>query len=423
MLRRVAPAALAVSKADELPDVTATIEDVRSGGDAAIARAAASYGDPAPRRFDAEGLNEARLSLDTGLAGALERAAARIAAFAALQRASLLECHSNACGFELVAMAYPVQSVGVYVPSGRYPLVSSLLMGVVPARAAGVESVIVCTPRANQTILAAASIAGADGVHQIGGAQAIAAMAYGTESIARVDTIVGPGNRYVTAAKRAVAGACGIDALAGPSEVVIIASGDADARLVAADLLAQAEHDLAAHTVLLTDDPMFADAVDAELVHQLSELATEGIAHGSIVRNGRCAVLPLGQAIALANTLAPEHLELHGANAESLAPRATCFGALFVGSGAGETFGDYGAGANHILPTAGTARFSGGLSVFTFLNIRTTLRSIGPIDAGIIADSATLAEAEGLHAHARAARLRADGCLAPAARNSDTGAA
>jgi histidinol dehydrogenase len=406
MLRRVDPELLRARHTAEPPNVAETMNDVRLAGDAGVARAAARFGDPRPRRIGANEIRAAYDSIEDALRNALHAVAARIRAFAALQRASLHDLTSTVEGFELSHRALPVRRVGVYVPGGRYPLPSSLLMGVVPARVAGVEHISVCTPRAGQAVLAAAFVAGADDVYEIGGAQAIAALAYGTESIAPVDIIAGPGNRYVAAAKRAVAGVCGVDALAGPSEVLIIASRDADPRLVAADLLAQAEHDTDARAILLTDDARFAGAVDDELARQLPLLSTRAVARAALDRNGYCVLFGLDDAIALANDLGAEHLELQGKRAEELAPRARCYGALFVGAGAGEVFGDYGAGPNHVLPTAGTARFSGGLSVLTFLTVRTALRAIGSPGRDLVANTALLAQIEGLDAHRRAALLR-----------------
>jgi histidinol dehydrogenase len=412
MLRRVNALAIQVPSPRELPDVSGTMHDVRDHGDAAVARAAARFGDAPPQGFSAENIHRARRAIEGSLSFALESAAERIRTFAELQRSSLRDVCSTVGGFEASHRVCPLRTAGIYVPGGRYPLMSSLLMGVVPARVAGVQRVVVCTPEASDQILAAASVAGADSVYQVGGAQAIAAMAYGTESIPCVDVIVGPGNRYVAAAKRAVHGICAIDAIAGPSELIVIASADADARLVAADLLAQAEHDVDAHVALLTEDSAFAEAVDRELERQLPLLSTQSVAREAIKANGRCVVLPLAEAIDLGNDLAPEHLSLQGARAESLAPRARCFGALFIGAGVSEVFGDYGVGPNHVLPTSGTARFSAGLSVFTFLTVRTTLRAIGTIDPCLVAVTAMLARAEGLDAHARAALARSADRLA-----------
>jgi histidinol dehydrogenase len=406
MLRRADPATLRSPSVDELPDVSETMRAVRERGDAGVADVARRFGDPAPRVIDAAAMRAAYDELDRELRDALEGAGARIGTFARIQRESLRDVVTQCAGFELSHRALPLRRAGVYVPGGRYPLPSSLLMGVIPARVAGVESVIVCTPAPNVTMLAAAHIAGADRVFVAGGAQAVAALAYGTESIPRVDIIAGPGNRYVAAAKRAVAGVCGIDAIAGPSEILVIASGDADARAVAADLLAQAEHDEDACVTLLTDDVGFANAVDAELARQLPAVTTRGTAREALLRNGRYAVLPLEDALALGDDLAPEHLELQGARAEALAPLARCYGALFVGRGAAEVFGDYGAGPNHILPTAGAARFSGGLSVLTFLAVRTTMRAVSEIDSKLLEQTLLLASVEGLDAHRGAARLR-----------------
>lgn len=411
MLRSVNAIELQAEPAAELPDVSATLRDVRDRGDVAVACAAARFGDSAPRAFVPADMFRARAAVDTALAAALENAAARIRTFAELQRASLRDVGTNVGGFELSHRAIPVRAAGIYVPAGRYPLVSSLLMGIIPARVAGVDRVIVCTPDASETILAAASIAGAGAVHQIGGAQAIAAMAYGTESVPKVDTIAGPGNRYVAAAKRAVTGICGVDAVAGPSELVVVASHDADARLVASDLLAQAEHDIDARVALLTESSELADEVDLELARQLDALSTKQIARESIERNGCRVILPLEDAIDLANALAPEHLELQGLRAEALAPLARSYGALFIGAGAAEAFGDYGIGPSHVLPTAGTARFSSGLSVFAFLTVRTTVRSVASIDPEVIETTAMLASVEGLDGHRRAALARSSEML------------
>jgi histidinol dehydrogenase len=279
-------------------------------------------------------------------------------------------------------------------------------MGVVTARAAGVDEVIVCTPRALPDILTAARIAGADRVFQLGGAQAIAALAFGTESIPRVDCVAGPGNAYVAQAKRLVFGSCGVDTVAGPSEVAVIASADARPDWIAADLLAQAEHDTSSRVLLLTDDAGLADAVDAELGAQIRSLETADTARTSLLRHGYACVVPLHEAIALTNRLAPEHLELHGSRAEELAPAATAYGALFIGGQSAEVFADYGIGPNHVLPTSSCARFAGGLSVFTFLSVRAFTRAIGPLDTAIADDAIELARCEGLHAHLLAASRR-----------------
>ncbi len=307
---------------------------------------------------------------------------------------------------ELGHRAMPIERAGIYVPAGRHPLPSSLLMGAIPARVAGVRERIVCTPRAGREVLAAAHVAGIDALFEIGGAQAIAALAYGTQSVPRVDVIVGPGNAYVTAAKRAVFGACGIDALAGPSEIVIVASADAQCDLVAADLLAQAEHDDDARALLITDDRAFAGDVAARVAARLKTLPTAQTARASLARRGGFIVVDLDRAPSLCDALAPEHLSLQGAKAEALADQFTAYGTLFVGGGAAEVLGDYGSGPNHVLPTGGSARYSSGLSVMTFLTLRTYERCTGKSDRRIANDAAILAQAEGLAAHREAALAR-----------------
>ncbi len=406
-LRRLAPGEAAWSDASfDASGVDEIVAAVRSGGDAAVARFAARFGDPPPRRISKDEMAAAARAVDPSTRGLLRTTHARIARFARAQRAALGDVSVPAGGMRAGHRAVPVRSAGIYVPGGRYPLASTVLMCATPARVAGVERVVLCTPDASPPTLAAASEAGVDECFEIGGAQAIAAMAYGTETVPRVDLVVGPGNAYVAAAKRAVFGSCGIDTIAGPSELVVIASRDARADLIAADLLAQAEHDPMARVMLLADDAMLADAVDAQIDTQLEHLPTAPVAAEALRRQGCCAVLPLERAAERANALAPEHLALHGAAAEALEPRLHAYGSLFAGSMAGEAFGDYGTGPNHVLPTGGAARFSSGLSVLTFLTIRTYLRSSRPPDARLIEDVAAFAGAEGLVAHRRAALLR-----------------
>ena len=300
----------------------------------------------------------------------------------------------------------PVQRAGCYAPGGRFPLPSSVLMTSITAREAGVAEVWVASPRPAPATLAAAAIAGADFFLAVGGAQAIAALAFGTTENPAVDAIVGPGNRYVVAAKQLVAGRVAIDMLAGPSELLVIADHSADPARVAADLLAQAEHDPDAVPMLIALDPTFPDRVDAAITEQLATLPTAVIARASL-RNGWATVATADEAVALADQLAPEHLALHLTDASGLAARFQHYGALFIGENAAEVLGDYGAGPNHTLPTGGTARAFGALSVQAFLRPQTWLRIDDPIAAApIAADATTLARVEGLEAHARASALR-----------------
>jgi phosphoribosyl-ATP pyrophosphohydrolase/phosphoribosyl-AMP cyclohydrolase/histidinol dehydrogenase len=289
-------------------------------------------------------------------------------------------------------------------------------MTVVTARAAGVSSVWAASPRPTDVTLAAAAIAGADGLLAVGGAQAIGALAFGLGPIPPSDLIVGPGNRWVTGAKHLVSDRVGIDMLAGPSELVVLADDSAEARTIAADLLAQAEHDTDAVPILVTTSRSLAAEVNAELSRQLDTLPTRSTAEQAL-KNGRVFVVPdLDAAIKACNALAPEHLEIMTRDPASVAPRLRHCGAIFIGPGAAEVLGDYGAGPNHVLPTGGTARFTAGLSVLTFLRVRTWLQIDNPAASRpLTRDAVSLARAESLEAHARAGEVRLEiGNRAPA---------
>lgn len=334
----------------------------------------------------------------------LRRVARRIRAFAEAQLSCLrpldIPIPGGRCGHELI----PVERAGCYAPSGRAPLPSSVLMTVIAARAAGVREVWVATPRASDVMLAAASVAGADGVLAAGGAQAIGAMAIGV-AVPRCDVIAGPGNRWVTAAKFAVSCETGIDMLAGPSELVILADDSADPDLIAADLLAQAEHDDDAVPILLTTDPDLPGRVEIALQVRLDGLATAPTARRALANGGVCVTRSLHDAVRACDAIAPEHLQIMARDADSIARRVRHAGALFIGSGSAEVLGDYGMGPNHVLPTGGTARSCAGLSVQTFLRTRTWMRmQSAPAEA--LEDAAGLARLEGLEGHARAAEAR-----------------
>jgi phosphoribosyl-ATP pyrophosphohydrolase/phosphoribosyl-AMP cyclohydrolase/histidinol dehydrogenase len=301
----------------------------------------------------------------------------------------------------------PVERAGCYAPGGRYPLPSSVLMTALTARAAGVPEVWIASPRPAPGTLAAAALAQADGFLAAGGAQAIAALAFGAGPVPACDAVVGPGNAYVTAAKQLVAGHVAIEGLAGPSELVILADQMADPALIAADLLAQAEHDPAAVPVLVAIGREIADRVDAELATQLIELPTASIARQALTNGGAIVVTDVESGIAACDRLAPEHLALHTVAAAEVASRVRHYGALFIGARSAEVLGDYGTGPNHVLPTGRRARFSGGLSVFTFLRIRTWLAIDDPVAAQELADDAAwFGRLEGLEAHARSAERR-----------------
>lgn len=311
-----------------------------------------------------------------------------------------------------------VQTAGVYIPAGRFPLFSSVIMCVMPAKAAGVSQIILCTPPrphpqkegttyADEGILALASLCGVNRAFAIGGAQAIGALAYGTESVPRVDVVVGPGNKYVAEAKKIVYGEVGIDMIAGPSEVLIIADDSAHPDWVASDMLAQAEHDVDAQAILITASKNLADAVRAEIAKQLEMLSTKETARVSLERHGYIIIADTKEEIAaLANKKAPEHLELalnEGDERTYFINELRNYGSLFIGHTAAEVLGDYAAGLNHTLPTSGSARFTGGLSVRHFLKTVTTLRGSSETSAQA---AYRMAEAEGLAAHAEAARKR-----------------
>jgi histidinol dehydrogenase len=407
MLRRIsAHEPVWTNGPQDVSAVTEIVNAVRVGGDAAVARFAQRFGDPPPRRISPEQIANAADAVDLQTIEVIRRTSQRIRRFALAQREALHDLATTAHGMEMGHRAIPVERVGIYVPGGRYPLPSTVLMCAIPARIAGVAQVVLCTPKASAQTLAAAHEAGVDACYEIGGAQAIAAMAFGTETIPKVDLIAGPGNAYVTAAKRLVFGVCGVDMLAGPSELVVIASAGARADLVAADLLAQAEHDPLARVMLLTDDAALADSVDAALKRRLATLSTADTARASLERSGCCVIVPLDRAVERANAIAPEHLALHGPAAESLEPRLHSYGSLFVGAMAAEVFSDYGIGPNHVLPTGGSARFTSGLSVMTFLKLRTYLRSGVMLDSAVIDDTAAFAQLEGLAAHGEAALQR-----------------
>jgi histidinol dehydrogenase len=388
----------------------------------------------------------------------LTRVAGRIRAFAQAQRDSVTDISVAVPGGTAGHTVAPCAVAGCYAPGGRYPLPSSVLMTAVTARVAGVATVVVASPRPAPVTLAAAFVAGADVFLAVGGAQSIAAMAYGVGGVPACDVIVGPGNRWVTAAKSLIAGHCGIDMLAGPSECLVLADATGDARLIAADLLAQAEHDTDALPILVTTHEPLVAAVEAELAAQLAVLPTAATAAVSTAKGFAVVCADLETALAVTDTVAPEHLEVQVADADAVWRRVRNYGGMFIGTGTAEVFGDYGVGPNHVLPTSGTARYTGGLSVFTFLvrsggaqwsaaqrlgvrecvgagcvgvttlspitappqqaltpilrflqRIRTWLRSDGADAAGLAAaidDSAALARLEGLYGHEAAALAR-----------------
>ncbi|MEM8884652.1 MAG: histidinol dehydrogenase [Planctomycetota bacterium] len=380
------------------------VRSVREQGEPALRRWSEQFGDlepDAPLVRDREELERARRALPEEDRALLERVAQRIERFARAQRDSLRPIDMAVPGGRAGHEVVPIERAGCYAPGGRYPLPSSVLMTAVTARVAGVRSIWVASPKPSPVTLAAAAIAGVDGVLAVGGAQAIAAMAYGV-GMPRRDIIVGPGNRYVTAAKQLVSADVAIDMPAGPSELVVLADASADPRRVAADLLAQAEHDPEARPILLTESAELIGRVEAELTAQLATLPTATVARAALA-NGRLErVEDERELVARCNEIAPEHLAIHRRRTPS---GLLHYGTRFEGENAAEVFGDYGAGPNHVLPTGGRARMTGGLSVLTFLRVRTWMRG-EERDPDLIRDTARLARLEGLEAHARAAEMR-----------------
>ena len=415
-LRRVAAADVGRARQpavprEILPAVLEIIESVREGGEARLREYAERWDGleaggalvTTPREMQTalESLPEAQREV-------LERTAGRIEHFARAQRESAdpvaVAVEGGMAGDRLV----PVRVAGCYAPGGRFPLPSSVLMTAVTAKAAGVREVWLASPKPSREVMAAGAVAGVEGLLGVGGAQAVAAMAYGVPPVPRCDVVVGPGSQWVTAAKLLLSSVVGIDLLAGPSELAVLSDEDGDARLIAADLLAQAEHDPAALPVLITTSPDLVGRVEDELARQVADLPTAEIAIAAL-HNGFAVVAPEDEALRSCEELAPEHLQLHGSRAEAWESSLDRFGSVFVNESVAEVFGDYGAGPNHTLPTGGTARFAGGLSVFSFLRRPTWLRlEPGPERDLVARDAAVLARMEGLEAHARAAEMRVE---------------
>ena len=384
------------------------VSGVRDGGREALieyARKFDGHVDGQPLLLERDALEAAKARLDADDLALLERVADRVRMFAQAQLDALSELEMEVPGGKAGHSIVPVQRAGCYAPAGRYALPSTVIMTVVPAVVAGCGQVVLATPGTSDLMLAAAAVAGADRVLGVGGAQAVAAMAYGFDGLERCDVIVGPGNRWVTAAKKIVSGDCGIDMLAGPSELVLVADESSDPATVAADLLAQAEHDEDARAFLVTTDRDLIQKVVAELEQQLEVLPTAETARVALGNGAAVLCDSVEQVIATCNALAPEHLELHCNDSQAVANEIVNAGCLFIGHQSAEVFGDYGVGPNHTLPTAGTARFSAGLNVFTFVRVRTWLK-LDAAPQSLVDDTARLAELEGLIGHQRSALKR-----------------
>ncbi|WGM39478.1 histidinol dehydrogenase [Caulobacter sp. NIBR1757] len=358
-------------------------------------------------RVSPEEIAEGVAACDPKVREAIAFAARRIRAYHERQRPADQRWTDEA-GVELGWRWGALESVGVYVPGGRAAYPSTVLMNCVPANVAGVDRIAMVTPpgKLQPAVLAAAAEAGVTEIWRIGGAQAVAALAYGAGPIRPVDKIVGPGNAYVTAAKRRLYGVVGIDALAGPSEIVVVADADNDPEWIAGDLLSQAEHDPAAQSILITDDEVLAEAVEAAVQRRLNTLATGEDAAASWRDHGAVIIAPLAHSPALVDAIAPEHVEFCTADPDSLADQVRHAGAIFLGKYTPEALGDYVAGSNHVLPTSRAARFQSGLSLFDFLK-RTSVINAGKAGFAILGPhTVALAEAEGLPAHALSAALR-----------------
>jgi len=389
--------------------VAAILADIRARRDVAVAEYTRRFDNREPTDGSYE-LSRARwdalaLEVQGPVRLALELAARRIREF----HARVIDPGVDVAldGVRLELRVTPLQRVGLYVPGGtaRYP--SSVLMTAIPAKVAGVPEVIMVTPGASPEALLAAQLAGVDRVFELGGAQAVGALAYGTATVPRVDKIVGPGNAWVASAKRQVYGEVDIDSIAGPSEVLIIADASADPAWVAADLIAQAEHDREARAILVTTSAELARAVDGELARQLADLPRKAIAEDAIRAHGAAVIVAsLADAVAFANAFAPEHLELQTRDARALAPRCTTAGAIFVGAFTSEAAGDYLAGGNHVLPTGGAARYASPLGVHDFRKQTSIIEYDAPTAAAHADAIATLAACEGLDGHGRSALMR-----------------
>ena len=400
-------------------DVAAVLADVRERGDAAVLDYTARFDgveapDVAALRLDARALSECRQRLPASDREALAAAAGRIRRYHERQReqGGAFE-YDDGLGNRLGQRVVPLDRVGVYVPGGQAAYPSTVLMTVIPARVAGVREVVVTVPtpngERNSHVLAALDIAGVNEVFAVGGAQAIGALAFGTETIARVDKIVGPGGAHVAAAKRQVFGPVGIDGIAGPSEVLIVADGSVPAHWTALDLFSQSEHDAAAQALLLSPDAGYLDAVAERMEAALPDMTRRDVIEASLgARGALIKTRDLDEAVAIANRIAPEHLQLAVADPEALLPRVRNAGAVFLGGYSAEVLGDYSAGPSHVLPTFGTARYASPLGVEDF-GKRSSVIRIDPRGAPQLArTAAAIARAEGLDAHARAALARLD---------------
>lgn len=393
---------------ENIESVNEIISKVKTFGDNAVREYTKKFGDGDIENFKVseKEIEEAIKSVDSQTKETLQYAIKNVGEFAKAQLNSIkelnIEISGNVLGHKIIAL----DSVGCYIPGGNYPLPSSAIMTIVPAKTAGVKRVIAMSPKIKPVTIAAAYMAGADEIYKIGGVQAIAAMAYGTETIKKVNKIVGPGNKYVTAAKKYVYGECGIDFLAGPSEVMIIADETANIDFIAADMLAQCEHDKDARAFLICSSTELAKKVDKKAKEYLKELPTKNIAEISYDKSYAVIVDSIEEAIKLSNKKAPEHLELCFKDTEKYIDKFTNYGSLFIGNYSAEVFGDYVSGTNHTLPTNQVSKYTGGLSIFDYIKIQTYQIINSDLINQTAKNASVFAEQEGLFAHKLAADIR-----------------
>lgn len=396
---------------ESLNDVAKIIENVKAGGDEALIKYCEKFNDGNFKSTDDflvsdKEINEAYAATDKTVIDTIKTAHKNVFEFAKKQLETIKELEIKVENSILGHRIVPLERVLCYVPGGNYPLPSSAIMTVTPAKVAGVKNIFLTSPRIKPQTIVAAHIAGADKIYKLGGAQSISAFAYGTSTIQPVDKIVGPGNKYVTFAKKYVYGTCDIDFLAGPSEVLIVADESANPEVISADMLAQAEHDKDARAYLITTSRKLADEVEKSAQKQLETLATKDIAQIAFEKSAAIITDTIDEAIKIANLRAPEHLELMFKDAIDYADKFTNYGSLFIGQNCAEVFGDYCSGTNHVLPTNKAARYTGGLSVFDFIKILTYQNIDSDLAKNLAKTASCLAEAEGLFAHKLAADLR-----------------
>lgn len=393
---------------EELSSVKDIVKDVKTNGDAAIKKYSFQFDSQELDNFlvQPEEILESYKKTDKATIKAIKKSINNVKKFSQKQLGCIKNLKTKIDKNELGHKIIPIEKVGCYVPGGNYPLFSSAVMTIIPAKVAGVKEVVVCSPKIKPETIVACDLAGADKIYKIGGVQAIAAMAYGTETVTKVNKIVGPGNKYVTSAKKYVFGEVGIDFLAGPSEVMIVADESANSEFVAADMLAQCEHDLDARAYLICFSEEFAKKVQEFAKKQLEELATKEIASVAFGKSFAIVVDSISDAAKISNGKAPEHLEICVKSPKKITAKFTNYGSLFIGNYSAEVFGDYCSGTNHVLPTNEVSKYSGGLSVFDFIKIQTYQIISEKGNRIIFSIASIMAKEEGLMAHKFASDIR-----------------